>query len=123
MIREMNVHSMEEMGKDFYPNFLQPHLENVDRRICNDGSREPIPVFHIPPSAVARTLKYFVGVPSNSASSEREKKQVRITIQETREYLVCGSQVSLKLSPLQGMKAQPQRPLFVGEVTNASYQP
>ncbi len=74
-IREMNVQSMEEMGKDFYPNFLQPHLENVDRRICNDGSREPIPVLHNPPSAVAHTLKYLVGVPSKAASSGRETKK------------------------------------------------
>ncbi len=38
--------SMGEMGKDFFPNFLQPFLENIDRRRCNDGSRELIPVFH-----------------------------------------------------------------------------
>ncbi len=28
--------SMGEMGKDFCPNFLQPLLENIDRRSCND---------------------------------------------------------------------------------------
>ncbi len=43
---EMCVQSMEEMGKDFCPNFLQPFLENIDRRSCNDGSRELTPVFH-----------------------------------------------------------------------------
>ncbi len=37
-----------EMGKDFCPNFLQPFLENIDRRSCNNGSRELIPVFHDP---------------------------------------------------------------------------
>ncbi len=60
---EMSVQSMGETGKVFCPNFLQPFLENIGRRSCNDGSREPIPVFHNPhrkcrPSflAVARTL-------------------------------------------------------------------
>ncbi len=67
----MSVQSMGEMGKDFCPNFLQPFLENIDRRSCNDGSRELIPKFHNPhrkcrpsPSAVARTLEYLEGVPS-----------------------------------------------------------
>ncbi len=67
----VSVQSMGEMGKDFYPNFLQPFLENIHRRSCNDGSRELIPVFHNPhrkcrpfPSAVARTLEYLEGVPS-----------------------------------------------------------
>ncbi len=44
----VSVQSMGEMGKDFCPYFLQPFLENVDRRSCNDGSRELIPVFHNP---------------------------------------------------------------------------
>ncbi len=42
-------------------------LEIIDRRSCNDGSRELIPVFHNPhrkcrpsPSTVARTLEYLV---------------------------------------------------------------
>ncbi len=63
----MSVQSMWEMGNDFRPNFL----ENIDRRSCNDGSWELIPVFHNPhrkcrpsPSAVARTLEYLEGVPS-----------------------------------------------------------
>ncbi len=34
----MSVQSMGEMGKDFWPNFLQSFLENIDRRTCNDGS-------------------------------------------------------------------------------------
>ncbi len=62
---------MEEMGKDLCPNFLQPFLENIDRRSCDDGGRELIPIFHNPhrkcrpsPSAVARTLVYLEGVPS-----------------------------------------------------------
>ncbi len=58
-------------GKDFCPNFLQPFLENIDRRNCNVESRELIPAFHNPhqkcrpsPSAVARALEYLEGVPS-----------------------------------------------------------
>ncbi len=43
-----SVQSMGEMGKDICPNFLQPFLENIDRRSCNDGSRELIPIFHNP---------------------------------------------------------------------------
>ncbi len=46
-VREMgmgvSVQSMREMGKDFCPNFLQPFLENIDRRSCNDGSPQPSP--------------------------------------------------------------------------------
>ncbi len=63
--------SMGEMGKDICPNFLQPFLENIDRRSCNDGSRELIAIFHNPhrkcrpsPSAVVRTLEYLAVVPS-----------------------------------------------------------
>ncbi len=68
---DRNVQSMGEMGKDFCPNFLQPFLENIDRKSCNDGSRELIPIFHNPhrkcrpsPSEAARTLEYLEGVPS-----------------------------------------------------------
>ncbi len=39
-----SVQSMGEMGKDFCPNFLQPFLENIDRRNCNDGGRELISI-------------------------------------------------------------------------------
>ncbi len=45
---EMSVQSMREMEKDFCPKLLQPFLENIDRRSCNDGSWELIPVFHNP---------------------------------------------------------------------------
>ncbi len=44
----VSVQSMGEVGKDFCPNFPQPFLANIDRRSCNDGSRELIPVFHNP---------------------------------------------------------------------------
>ncbi len=44
----VSVQSMGDMGKDFCQNFLQPFLENIDRRSCNDGSRELIPAFHNP---------------------------------------------------------------------------
>ncbi len=29
--------AMGEMGKDFCPNFLQPFLENIDKRSCDAG--------------------------------------------------------------------------------------
>ncbi len=32
----MSVQSIGEMGKDFCPNLLQPFLEYIDRRSCND---------------------------------------------------------------------------------------
>ncbi len=67
----LSVQAMGEIGKDFGPNFLQSFFENIDRRSCNGGSRELIPVFHNPqrkcrpsPSAVTRTLEYLEGVPS-----------------------------------------------------------
>ncbi len=31
----VSVQLMGEMGKDFRPNFLQPFLENIDRRSCD----------------------------------------------------------------------------------------
>ncbi len=109
-----SVQSMGEMGNNFCPNLLQPFLENIDRRSCNDGSWELIPVFHNPhqncrlsASAVARTLEYLVGVPFQAASSGREEKQVQSNTQKAREYLEGGYQVSPKSSPLQSMKAQP----------------
>ncbi len=63
----MSVQSTVEMGK--YPNFLKPFLENSDRRSCNDGGRDMVPVFPFrkcrpSSSAVARTLEYLVRVPS-----------------------------------------------------------
>ncbi len=39
---EMIVQSVGGMGK----HFLQPFRENIDRRSCNDGSQELIPVLH-----------------------------------------------------------------------------
>ncbi len=94
----MSVQSMGEMGKDLCPNFLHIFLENIDRRSCNDGSREFIQVFHNP----HRKCR-----PSYAAPSRREEEQVRINIPKAREYLEGGNQVSLKSPPLQGMKAQP----------------
>ncbi len=109
-------------GKSPVQTFLQSLFEIFDRTNCDDGSRELIPIFHNPhrkgrssASAVALTLEYLEGVPSKAAKIGREKKQVRINIQETLEYLECGNQVDPKASPLQS--------LFAGEVTNASYQP
>ncbi len=110
----MSVQSMGEMRKDFCPNVLLPFLENIDRRSCNDGSWELMPVFHNPhrkcrpsPSAVAHTLEYLEGV--------------QVNIQKALEY--DGNDVTLKSSPLLGMKAQSLQFLFGGEVMHASYQP
>ncbi len=47
----MSVQQMEEMGKEFCPNFLPPFLENNDRRSCNDGS--PLNIF----KAVMRSFR------------------------------------------------------------------
>ncbi len=62
---------MGEMEIDFCPNFLQPFLENIDRRSGYDGNLEFIPEFHNPhrkcrpsPLEAARTLEYLEGVPS-----------------------------------------------------------
>ncbi len=41
----MSDQSMGEMEKDFCPNLLQPFLENINRRNCNDGSRGLFPYF------------------------------------------------------------------------------
>ncbi len=75
---------MREMGKDFCANFLQPFLENIDRRSYNNGSRDLIPVFQNShrigrpsPSAMARMLEYLVGLPYYVASSGNEKKSSR----------------------------------------------
>ncbi len=54
--------SMGEIRKDFCPNFLQPFLENIDRRSCNDGSQY-FTTCTSSISAVARTLEYLEGVP------------------------------------------------------------
>ncbi len=45
---KISFQAMGEMGKDFCQNFLQPFLENIDRRSCNDESWELIPLFHNP---------------------------------------------------------------------------
>ncbi len=66
----VSVQSMGEVGKDFCPNFLQPFLENIDRRSCNDGSRELIPEFHNPRQKIP-TLSFdggsHLGVPWRGA--------------------------------------------------------
>ncbi len=89
---------LQSMGKNLCPNFLQPLLENINKRSCNGGSRELIPRFHNPhqksspcPPAVARTLEYLEVVPFKAATSGREKTQVQVIIQETRDYLECGN--------------------------------
>ncbi len=84
---EMSVQSMGEIGKDFCPNILQPFLENIDRRSCNDGSRELIPVFCNPhlkgrpsPSTVTRILEYLcLGALLVCVEWEGESVDVNIT--------------------------------------------
>ncbi len=75
----VSVQSKGEMGKDFFLNFLQPFLEKIDTRMCKDGSRELIPVFHNPhrkcrpsPSAVARNLEYLAGVPRRAGGMKNK---------------------------------------------------
>ncbi len=36
----VSVQSMVNISKDFCPDILNPFLENIDRRSCNDGNRE-----------------------------------------------------------------------------------
>ncbi len=81
----MSVQSMGEVGKDFCPNFLQSFLENIDRRSCDDGGWQLIPIFNNPhrkcrpsSSEAARTLEYLEGVPSQATSRPRRKKIVRL---------------------------------------------
>ncbi len=47
-IEVMRIQAMGKMGKNYCPHFIQPLLENVHRRSCNNGNREPIPIFHNP---------------------------------------------------------------------------
>ncbi len=42
MYGAMSVQSIGKVGKDFSPHFIQPFLENFDRRSGSDGSRELI---------------------------------------------------------------------------------
>ncbi len=82
----LSVQSMGEMGKDFCPNFLQPFLENVDRRSCNDRSRELIPVFHNP-----RTLEYLVAVEFGSIS-KRPLNILKAVIRSARRFAAARNE-------------------------------
>ncbi len=124
----MSVQSMGEVGKDFCPNFLQSFLENIDRRSCDDGSWELIPIFHYPhrncrpsPLEAASTLEQLEGPLRPLRAGGRKNKFGSIS--NTLEYLKGGNEVIPKSSPLQGVKAQSLQSLFVGEVTHASCQP
>ncbi len=68
----MRVKSMGKMGKDFCPNVFQPLPEKFERRSCNDGSRELIPVGRSSPPAMGLTLEHLVGVPSKAAFYYKE---------------------------------------------------
>ncbi len=56
----MGVQSMGKMGKDVCPNVLQLFLENIDRRSCNDESRELIQHF----TTLTKNADHLGGVPS-----------------------------------------------------------
>ncbi len=126
----MSFESMVEIGKDFCLNLLKTLLQTFDRRSCNDGCQELIPVFQNPHrkgrpslSVVARTLEYLLWQPTKASSSGRQKKQIRIHIQKVRQYLECGNQISPKSSPRHGMKAESLQSIFVGKGTYTTNQP
>ncbi len=113
---------MGKIRKDFCPNSLQPFLENIDRRSCNDGSRELTPIFlnshgksWPSPSAVARTLEYLVGVPSKTVSSGKGKNRFGSMSKNTSNNLsiLCELILSLHENPSQvdyGSLARSYRP-------------
>ncbi len=83
------VREMMEMGEGFCPNFLQPFLENIDRRSCNDGRPSPkMPSFSFYGSS-------HLGVPFRGVLLGRIEqwggKQVWINIQKACEYLEGGN--------------------------------
>ncbi len=48
-VGEMSIQSIGEMGKDFCPKpSPTSSSKNIDRRSCNDGSRELSPIFYNP---------------------------------------------------------------------------
>ncbi len=106
-IWEVSGHSMGEMWKGFCPNIIESFLENIVRRNRNETQTS---LKRPPPSPSG------VGVPSQAPSNGREVKQLQIHTQQACKYLECGNRVSLKSSPLQGMKTQPLQSLFVGKV-------
>ncbi len=127
---EMKFGSVGKKGKDFCPNVLQSLLENFDRRSCNDECRELIPVFHNrrrkgrpSPSVVARTFEYVDGVPSGAMTNGRKKNKFGSISKRPVIILNVVIRLTLIRSPLQGMKAQPLKSLFAGEVRIATYQP
>ncbi len=91
----MRFQSVGKMRENFCPHFLLL-LPNIHIPIFHNAHRKSWPS----PLVVARTLAYLVGVPAKSATIRREKTQVRINIQDTREYLECSHQVHPKSSPL-----------------------
>ncbi len=121
----MRVKSMVKMGNDFCPYFLQPLLDNVDRKSCNDGNR--IQYFTTLTDKAGPLFRRWLlswNTCRGALLNHAELGGVQIHIQFFSGYLKGGNQVSPKsLAPLQGMKAHPLRSLFVWEVTIVSYQP
>ncbi len=112
----VSVQSMREMWEDFCSNFLEPFLENIDRRSCNDGSRELFPMLPNPYRkgrstlfAVARTL---YGCPL------RPRR-----VGESKNKFGSASKRPVNILNADCRKSLPLHSLLVGEVTNANYQP
>ncbi len=85
------------MGKDFCPNFLQPFLENVDRRSCNYGSRGLIPVFYNPQNADL-FLRRWLATASTMKRCPPRPRWAGGRKNKVREHLQGGNQVSPKFS-------------------------
>ncbi len=88
----MSRHSMGEMGEDFCPNILHPLLKILTNGAKTTEAGIQLPYFTTLTEkadtliwATARTLQYLARVSSKAAPIGREKRQVRINIQEARE--------------------------------------
>ncbi len=82
-----------EMEKDFFPNFLQPFLENINLGSHNDGSRKLIPVF-CDPHRKSRS-------PScDGCYLEAPGKGVRSSLSGPADGKPCHSILSTKASPV-----------------------
>ncbi len=81
----MSVQSMEEMGKDIGPNFLQPFLEKIDRR----SLFQYFTTLSLGGGAHLR-------VPCRGALLGHMEWEGVANFQKTRKYLECGNQVTPK---------------------------
>ncbi len=74
---EVSVQSTVEVEKDFCPNCLQPFLENMDRRSCNDVAGSLFSISQ--PSPKMPTVSFgggsHLGVPCRGALSGRVEQE------------------------------------------------